>query len=92
MVLFHIGELEPYMDLYDEEIEESGADVQDLSVLNALYEYKRYTPVYVNGKISFIESEYYDGSVFSEIDTYNLDPFIWLSPIGMLSMAKDINE
>ncbi len=91
-VLFHIGGLEPYMDLYDDEIKETGVDIEDLSILNALYEYKRYTPVYVNGKTNYVESVYYEGDVFNDIDTYDFDPFIWLSPIGMLSMAKDINE
>lgn len=92
MVLFRIGELEPYMDLYDEDIKESEVNVVDLSVLNALYDYKRYTPVIVGGKLNFVESDYYESNLFDEIDTYNFDPFIWLSPIGMYSMAKDIKD
>lgn len=89
-VLFHIGDLEPYMDLYENEIKDSGVQIQDLSVLNALYKYKRYKPVVVDGSVTYLESEYYDGEMFDQIDRYDLDPFIWLSPIGMLSMAKDI--
>lgn len=92
IVLFHIGELEPYIDIYDEDIKETEVPVEDLSVLNALYDYKRYTPVVVDQKMSFVEGEYYENDIFSEIDKYSLDPFIWLSPIGMYSMAKDINE
>lgn len=92
MVLFHIGELEPYMDLYDEDIKESEVNVVDLSVLNALYDYKRYTPVIVGGKLNFVEGDYYESNLFDEIDTYSFDPFIWLSPIGMYSMAKDIKD
>lgn len=92
IVLFHIGELEPYIDIYYEDIKETEVKVEDLSTLNALYEYKRYTPVIVDGKINFVEGEYYDNDIFAEIDTYDFDPFIWLSPIGMYSMAKDINE
>ncbi len=93
-VLFHIGNLEPYMDLYDDQIKSLGIDLNagDLSVLNCLYEYKRYTPVIVDGKVSFVEGEYYEGDVFSEIDAYDLDPFIWLSPSGMYCMAKDVYE
>ncbi len=93
MVLFHIGDLEPYMDLYKEEI---GALVDlsagDLSILNCLYEYKRYTPVIVEGRLSFVEGVYYEGESFDEIDTYDLDPFIWLSPSGMYCMAKDVYD
>lgn len=92
MVLFRVGGLEPYMDLYDDEVKETGVSVEDLSVLNALYEYKRYTPVVVDGKMSFVEGEYYEDDVFKEIDKYDYDPFIWLSPIGMCSMAKDVKE
>ena len=92
IVLFHIGGLEPYMDIYEEEIEETGVDIQDLSVLNALYEYKRYTPVRVDGKESFVEGSFYEGTVFEDIDMYELDPFIWLDPIGMYSMATDVKD
>lgn len=92
IVLFHIGDLEPYMDIYDEDIKETEVPIVDLSTLNALYEYKRYTPVIVDGKINFVEGNYYEGEIFDEIDTYDLDPFIWLSPIGMYSMAKDVND
>lgn len=92
MVLFRVGGLEPYMDLYDDDIKETGVNIQDLSVLNALYQYKRYTPVIVDGKMNFVEGEYYENDIFKEIDTYDFDPFIWLSPIGMCSMAKDVKE
>ena len=93
-VLFHIGNLEPYMDLYAGQIKELGIDLSagDLSVLNCLYEYKRYTPVVVDGKVSFVEGPYYEGDIFNEIDVYDLDPFIWLSPSGMYCMAKDVYE
>lgn len=91
LVLFHIGDLEPYMDLYKDEISAYvDMAVGDLSILNCLYEYKRYTPVIVDGKVSFVEGAYYEGDIFNEIDTYDLDPFIWLSPSGMYCMAKDV--
>ena len=93
-VLFHIGNLEPYMDLYEDEIKDTGIDLSagDLSVLNCLYEYKRYTPVIVDGKVTFVEGPYYEGDIFDVIDTYGLDPYIWLSPSGMYCMAKDIYD
>ena len=92
-VLLHIGDLEPYMDLYREEMAELvDLSIGDLSVLNCLYEYKRYTPVIVDGKLSFVEGAYYEGDIFEEIDTYDLDPFIWLSPSGMYCMAKDVYD
>ena len=93
-VLFHIGGLEPYMDLYDDQIKGMGIDLTagDLSILNCLYEYKRYTPIVVDGKVTFVEGPYYDEKAFAEMDMYDLDPFIWLSPSGMYCMAKDVYE
>ena len=94
LVLFHIGDLEPYMDLYSGKMKDLGIDLSagDLSVLNCLYEYKRYTPFIVNGALSYVEGPYYEGDVFTDLDTYDLDPFIWLSPSGMYCMAKDVYE
>lgn len=93
-VLFHIGNLEPYMDLYENQIKNLDIDLSagDLSILNCLYEYKRYTPVVVDGKVSYVEGPFYEGDIFNEIDTYDLDPYIWLSPSGMYCMAKDVYD
>ncbi|MBO7676824.1 MAG: zinc ABC transporter substrate-binding protein [Erysipelotrichaceae bacterium] len=92
-MLFHIGDLEPYMDLYKDEISALvDMTAGDLSILNCLYEYKRYTPVIVDGKLSFVEGAYYEGDAFEEMDLYDLDPFIWLSPSGMYCMAKDVYD
>ncbi|MDO4756226.1 MAG: zinc ABC transporter substrate-binding protein [Parabacteroides sp.] len=90
--LFHIGNLEPYFELYDDEIAESGVTQVDLSSLNAIYKFCRYTLVYVDGKESYVESPYYNGEVFEEIDVTDLDLSLWIDPIGMLSMAKDVYE
>lgn len=93
LVLFHIGDLEPYMDLYDEQISEiTDLSAGDLSVLNCLYRYMRYTPVIVDGKVTFFESSFYENDAFNDVDMYDLDPFIWLSPSGMYCMAKDVKE
>lgn len=90
LVLFKIGDLEPYFDLYSDEIKETGVNVFDLSTLNALYEFKRYTLVMVEGKETYVESDWYEGDIFKEVDMQDLDLSIWLDPIGMLSMAKDV--
>ena len=92
LVLFKIGDLEPYFDLYEEEIKETGVNVVDLSTLNALYEFKRYTLVMVEGKENYVESEWYEGEAFKHVDMHDLDLSIWLDPIGMLSMANDVRE
>lgn len=89
---FHIGELEPYLDLYDEEIKDSGVNVIDLSKVNAIYKFERYTLVYIDGNESYVEGPYYNSALFDKIDTTENDLFIWIDPIGMLSMASDIYD
>lgn len=84
-----INGLEPYLDVYGKTITNSKVNVVDLGK-SSIYPFKRFTPVNSNGTRTFIESDYYDGDVFQYVDTYNDDLFLWLDPIGMLSMAKDI--
>jgi len=89
---FHIGKLEPYLDIYLDDIKKDGVDVVDLSTLNSIYDYKRYNLVMVNGKETYIDEPFYDGDVFDSVDMYDKDLFLWLDPIGMLSMAKDVYQ
>lgn len=91
-VLFHLGDIEPYYDATEQTFKETGVEFDDLSVLNALYDFKRYTLVYVDGKQNFVESPYYEGDVFDKVDMYDLDLNIWLSPTGMRSMAIDVKD
>lgn len=90
LYLFHISGLEPYFDLHEEEIKKSKVKVIDLSELNAIYKFQRYSVVYNNDGETYIESPYYDSPLFDDVDSYDLDLFLWLDPIGMLSMAKDV--
>lgn len=89
LCFYHIEGLEPYMDLYEDDIHSyAGADL-DLST-SSIYSFKRYTPVTISGNTTYVENNYYEGSIFDDIDAYTNDLFLWLNPIGMLSMAKDI--
>lgn len=89
---FHIGDLEPYLEMYSDEIINSEVNNIDLSLLNAIYKFQRYTRVSSGGAETYIESPYYDGECFDDIDTYDYDLFLWLDPSGMLSMAKDVYD
>lgn len=88
--LFHIADLEPYLEVHADKINDSDISMVDLSLLNAMYKFQRYTRVSSGEKETYIESPYYDGEVFNEIDTYDSDLFLWLDPSGMLSLAKDV--
>ncbi|MFV0552752.1 MAG: metal ABC transporter substrate-binding protein [Anaerorhabdus sp.] len=90
--LFHIGSLEPYLSVNSKEIKDSKVKTNDLSVLNAIYKFQRYTPINVDGSITYIESAYYKGEPFANVDSYEKDLYLWMDPIAMLSMAKDIEK
>lgn len=92
-LLLHIGQLEPYLSLVLPEIRsESSLSVKDLSVNNAFYSFKRYTRVIANDVEQYVESAYYKGDVFNTIDTNDKDLALWMDPIAMTSMAKEIRD
>ena len=91
-VLINIGQLEPYMSVYASEISKVIEKRLDLSSLNAIYTFQRYTPVITDGEVTYIEGSYYKGDVFNNIDVNAKDLYLWLDPIAMLSMSKDIRD
>lgn len=91
-VFFHIGQLEPYYSMYAGDISAAVPQVIDLSTLNAVYDFRRYTEVETDGGTTYVESPYYRGDEFSLVDTDSKDLYLWMDPIAMLSMAKDIRQ
>lgn len=91
-VLFHIGDLEPYYSVYVQDFKENGIEDIDLSNNNAVYDFARYTRTETDEGIVYEESKYYEGDAFENIDTYENDLCLWMDPITMLSMARDIKE
>lgn len=92
-MLMHIGDLEPYLDVNLSAISQiEGLELFDLSVLNAIYPFKRYTRIIIDGKETFIEGSYYSSDLFDDVDITDRDLYLWTDPIGMISMAKDIES
>ncbi|NLH63829.1 MAG: zinc ABC transporter solute-binding protein [Erysipelotrichaceae bacterium] len=89
---FHIGGLEPYLSVMGKTISDSGTDEEDLSSMNAVYNFNRYSAVIADGEKKYIESAYYEGKVFDNIDMMSKDLCFWNDPISMLSMAKNIRD
>lgn len=93
VVLFHIGNLEPYYQVFESSIENSGVRVIDLAKGNAVYEYGRYEMQEdENGNITYTTIPYYEGIAFEHIDVLRQDLYLWLDPLAMLSMASEIHE
>lgn len=92
-VLFHIGSLEPYYAVFENRIEDTGVSVVDLSKGNSVYAYGRYEEVIdENGDVTYETVPYYDDVSFDHIDVLRNDLYLWMDPIAMLSMAKEITE
>lgn len=91
-VFLHIGQLEPYMTMYASKFNSLASSRIDLSSMNAVYDFQRYTQVVTDGEVTYVESPYYRGTEFALVDTDDKDLYLWTDPIAMLSMAKDIRD
>lgn len=90
--LFYIGGLESYMDLYVDDIRDTGVDMVDLATKSAIYKFERYTSTTIDGITAGTEGPYYEGEEFANLDTYDADPMLWMDPVAMTSMASDIRD
>jgi len=91
-VFFQMGQLEPYISTHVEEIQKSNVKVVDLVGTSAVYAFKRYTNSVIGNQEISVTSPYYEGTEFSTIDMYDTDPYLWLDPITMTSMASTIKK
>lgn len=91
-LFIYVGELEPYMDVFESEIMSYKFEIINLANLSAVNKFRRYTTVSVNNTTVTTESDYYNSNLFDMVDMYEKDPFIWLDPIAMASMASTIKD
>ena len=91
-LFLHIGNIEPYMSVYSKQIKNLGVETIDLSIKSSIYKFQRYTRVSVNDVEQYIESSYYNNEAFDNIDVNSNDLSLWLDPISMVSMAREIKN
>ncbi len=91
-VLFVFGNLEPYLSVYNEVLQNEGVAMVDLSSSASVYAFQRYDTNYISNTRVTLESAYYEGAVFDHIDMYQNDPYLWLDPITMISVAGSIRD
>ena len=89
----YIGELEPYIDIFEQEIQAIDIDIINLASLSAIDNFSRFTTTTTDSGVTVItESKYYNSPLFDLVDIYKKDPYIWLDPIAMASMASTIKD
>lgn len=91
-VLFHIGDLEPYLAIHHDEISASGVQDVDLSADNAVYDFGRYVKEENSETGEETLEPYYYGEAFDNLDVNRKDLSLWIDPIAMMSMGKDIRD
>jgi len=91
-VFFQMGQLEPYISVHLDELRKSNIKIIDLVGTSAVYAFKRYTLNTIGSQTITVISDYYDGAVFNGIDMYESDPYLWIDPITMTSMASTIKK
>ena len=90
-LFLYIGALEPYMQIYNPEIR-SKVTTLDLSAKSSIYQFKRYTRIFIDDVEEYIIADYYRDDVMKTIDVYDKDLHLWTDPIAMVSMAREIKE
>lgn len=92
--IFYINELQPYWEVYSNEIQNQAKNLEfiDLAERSVLYDFARYTTIVVDGTSHVLETSYYTESLMQGVDTYEKDPFLWMDPLAMTSMARTIKD
>lgn len=91
-LIMYFGQLEPYFDIYRDEIFSSRAARMDVLSTTPALPFKRFERVTVGGNRLWVESRYYESIAFDLVDMYQQDPYVWLDPINMLSIAKELRN
>lgn len=87
-LIMYFGQLEPYFDIYRDLIFASNAERMDVLSLVPPTPFKRLEPVMVGQTRIWLEHRFYDSVAFDMVDQYQQDPYVWLDPINMLSIAR----
>lgn len=91
-LILTMGQLEPYWEIIRSDVRASEAQLIDLVSSSAVYKFKRFSKIEAGNNLVFIESPYYEAMAFERIDTYEMDPVLWIDPIAMTSMARIIRD
>lgn len=92
--IFYINELQPYWEVYEKEINNEANNLEfiDLAERSVLYDFARYTTIRVDDEQHVVESSYYSPAAMANTDMYDKDPFLWMDPLAMTSMARTIKD
>lgn len=92
--IFYISELQPYWEVYSKEINDEAKHLEfiDLAERSVLYDFARFTTILVDDEQHVVKSSYYTPAALANVDMYDKDPFLWMDPLAMTSMARTIKD
>jgi zinc transport system substrate-binding protein len=73
-LIMYFGQLEPYFDIYRDDIFSSKADRMDILSITPALPFKRFDRVTVGGNRLWVENRYYESIAFDLVDMYQQDP------------------
>ena len=91
-VFMHLGRLEPYIQVFSQEISATRTPVVDLAARNSIFLFERFEFVEINDTTIGVSSRYYDHPIFDTIDMFTFDPHLWMDPMSFLGVAEQITE
>ena len=91
-VLMYMGALEPYIRPHNDVINSGNITMLDLTSQCNIYKFGRYVSTYIDGEEKGDYEKYYGNPVFDSIDKYTNDPYLWMDPITMTSMASQVRD
>ena len=91
-VLMYMGTLEPYIRPNNNVINNNNIAMVDLTSRSNIYRFGRYVSTIIDGEEKGDYEKYYSNPVFDSIDKYTNDPYLWMDPITMTSMASQVRD
>ncbi|MFV0381394.1 MAG: metal ABC transporter substrate-binding protein [Breznakia sp.] len=90
--LIYISGMEPYFDVYADNIRSKNISYMDIASKLYLYPFGRYTNKPFADDDKPTQEMYYQGDVFDAINVYKKDPAFWMDPMTMLSAAEVVRD
>ncbi len=93
-LFLYIQGLEPYMPMYIDRIRETKIQMFDASLYASGSAFSRFTVVQSEDGVSSatLQSPFHVGPAFNGVDVYDMDPFLWMDPVLMISIAEQLKD
>lgn len=89
-LLFYINGLEPYFDIYSDEMKKSKIKMIDLAYKSKQYKFQRNQIDYRSNNLYVTSGSYYTSNEFDQVNMYKTDPMVWMDVSAFIGVAENI--